>query len=214
LETLLLFATCGWIIWEAFKRLCLEGHTVDASPWAFLVVLISILVDLRRSQHLSHAAKIWHSQALEADALHFSTDVWSSCVVLVGLCCVKIGQLYPMWNFLGQMDALAAFGVAIIVMGVSYRLGVRTLIHLLDGAPTGAVEKIVGIVEAIPGVIDCHHVRIRTSGTDTFVDIHVKMDGGITLRQANKLTEIIEEQLQKAYPHADVTIHAEPEEAF
>ena len=84
-ETILLFVTCGWIIYEAVNRLFFEMVEVDPSIWAFLTMGISIVVDFSRSRVLSRAAKKYQSQALEADALHFSTDIWSSSVVIIGL---------------------------------------------------------------------------------------------------------------------------------
>ena len=85
-ETLLLLVTCLWIVYEASRRLFFHGPIeVDPSVWAFLVVMLSIVVDFSRSRALLRVSKKYHSQALEADALHFSTDIWSSCVVLFGL---------------------------------------------------------------------------------------------------------------------------------
>ena len=86
-ETLLLLATCGWIMYEAINRLFFRSIEVEASIWAFGVMVISIMVDWSRSRVLKRAAKAHRSQALEADALHFSTDIWSSAVVILGLAC-------------------------------------------------------------------------------------------------------------------------------
>lgn len=209
-ETLLLLATCAWIAWESLDRLFFNPKPVDVSIWAFAVVLLSIGIDTWRSRRLMHAAKKHNSQALEADALHFRTDIWSSCVVLLGLVCVRIADAYPSVAWLHKADAVAALGVAAIVVGVSYRLGERTVQNLLDIAPLGAVSQVQKIVEDIPGVVDCHHVRIRHSGPDLFLDLHVSMDGSMTLQAAHDLTELIEEKIQKAFPGADVTVHAEP----
>ncbi|MGB6349811.1 MAG: cation diffusion facilitator family transporter, partial [Pseudolabrys sp.] len=85
-ETALLFLLSGIIIWEAIKRLMdHEGHIVEASIWAFGVVILSIIVDFFRARALSHTAQKTSSHALEADALHFSSDLWSSLAVLIGL---------------------------------------------------------------------------------------------------------------------------------
>ena len=85
-ETLLLLVTCLWIVYEASRRLFFhEPIEVDPSKWAFLVIMLSIVVDFSRSRALLRVSKKYQSQALEADALHFSTDIWSSCVVLFGL---------------------------------------------------------------------------------------------------------------------------------
>ncbi len=83
-ETLLLLLTCGWIIYESVKRLLFTEVHVEVSLWAFAVVILSIIIDFGRSRALARTAKKHNSQALEADALHFSTDIWSSRVVLDG----------------------------------------------------------------------------------------------------------------------------------
>jgi cation diffusion facilitator family transporter len=209
-ETLLLLATCGWIIWEAVERLFYKPSVVDASIWAFLVMLISIVVDISRSRMLYRAAEKFKSQALEADALHFSTDIWSSMVVIVGLVGVLIGGKFPALKFLHNADAVAALGVAIIVVWISLQLGKRTVQALLDGAPLGLMDKIKVCVETVPGVTDCHNIRVRTSGPRYFVDVHVLLDGKQTLDEAHRLTDHIESCIRELMPGSDVTVHPEP----
>jgi cation diffusion facilitator family transporter len=209
-ETLLLLATCGWIIREAVERLFSRNVRVDASVWVFAVMLISIVVDVSRSRMLYRAAAKHRSQALEADALHFSTDIWSSAVVLVGLLGVKLAQAVPSLSFLLKADAVAALLVAVIVVVVSLKLGLRTLNALLDTAPDGMTEKVKAAVEAVEGVQDCHAIRLRHSGPHCFVDLHVLLDGAQTLEAAHQVTERIEQVVQGIMSDADVTVHPEP----
>jgi cation diffusion facilitator family transporter len=210
LETVLLLATCGWIIREAVERLAHKSVHVDASVWAFGVIAISIVVDVTRSRMLNRVAIKHRSQALEADALHFSSDVWSSAVVILGLIGVKVAAAVPSLGFLVKADATAALVVAGIVVAVSLRLGVRTVQALLDAAPDGVPEQVKAAVEAIDGVRDCHAVRIRHSGPYYFVDLHVLLDGSQTLEAAHQLTEVIELKVQGLLPEADITVHPEP----
>jgi cation diffusion facilitator family transporter len=209
-EVLLLLATCVWIISEAFERLTSKHVVVDASIWTFAVMAVSIAVDVSRSRMLYRAAKKHRSQALEADALHFSTDIWSSAVVIVGLLGVKVANWFPSLAFLEKADAVAALGVALIVVVVSLKLGLRTIEALMDTAPAGMAEKIKAGVEAIKTVADCHAVRVRQSGPHYFVDLHVTLDGGQTLHAAHELTEQVEQAVQTILPGADVTVHPEP----
>ena len=152
-ETLLLLATCVWIIYEAIDRLFYHPVKVEASIWAFIVMATSIIIDVTRSRILYKAARKYNSQALEADALHFSTDIWSSSVVILGLILLKLSELFPKLAWLDKADAIAALGVALIVIYVSIQLGYRTIMGLLDTAPKGSVEKVKAIAESIPGVI-------------------------------------------------------------
>jgi len=209
-ETLLLLATCAWIIQESIHRLTTRHVQVDASIWAFAVMGISIAVDLSRSRMLSRVASKHRSQALEADALHFSTDVWSSTVVILGLLGVRLAGWYPGLGFLLQADAVAALIVAGIVVVVSGRLGLRTIQVLLDTSPPGADERIKAAVAVMDGVLDCHAVRVRHSGPYYFVDLHILVDGEQSLRSAHALTERVEQAVEAILPGADVTVHPEP----
>lgn len=210
LETGLLLATCVWIVWDAVDRLVAHKVEVEVTAWSFAVMITSIAIDWSRSRVLYRAARRYRSDALEADALHFSTDIWSSTVVIAGLICVKLSEWQSGLAFLRFADAVAAILVALIVVYVSIRLGVRTTQALLDAAPAGVDRRVIAAVEALPGIADCHHVRVRYSGPVAFVDIHVLLDGNLTLRAAHDLTEEIETAIREVLPGADVTVHPEP----
>ena len=209
-ETLLLLVTCFWIIYEATHRLLYHATDVEVNYWSFTVMITSIVVDISRSRILYRAARKYNSQALEADALHFSTDIWSSGVVILGLFLVKLSEWVPSLAILRQADSVAAIMVGLIVVYISIKLGIRTIQALLDVAPSGIEEKIISAVEVLPGITDCHNVRVRYSGPQLFVDIHVLIDGSLTLIEAHDLTEEIERVIQKLIPNADVTVHPEP----
>lgn len=209
-ETMLLLITCFWIVSEAVDRLFFVTVEVNPTWWAFLVMGISIGVDISRAKMLGRVARKYKSQALEADALHFSTDVWSSAVVIFGLFGVVLANRYPAMSFLLKADALAALIVAIIVVGVSLRLGKRTIAVLLDSAPRKLTEQITRVVSQVTGVQSCHNVRARFVGAQVFVDVHAVIDGEQSLSQAHALTEDIERAILAVVPGADITVHPEP----
>jgi cation diffusion facilitator family transporter len=210
-ETLLLLVTSGWIIYEAAHRLTAPEVHVEVSVWSFIVMGASIVVDVTRSRILMQAARKHNSQALEADALHFSTDIWSSSVVILGLIFVLAGRYFPSLAFLEKGDAIAALVVAVIVIYVSAELGIRSIQALLDAAPrNGEYERIIEEVGKMKGISDVHAVRIRSSGAGWFVDMHVTMDGDMTLKESHALTEKVERKVQKILPKSDVTVHVEP----
>jgi cation diffusion facilitator family transporter len=211
-ETVLLLLTSAWIIYEAVNRLFFHPAKVEASIWAFVVMGTSIAVDYTRSRILARAAKKYNSQALEADALHFSTDIWSSSVVILGLIGVTIAKYVPNLRWMGEADAIAAMAVALIVIFISGELGWRTIQALLDAAPKGLSDRIASSVRAMPGITDCHAVRVRPSGAHWFVDLHVTMNGSMSLRSAHATTEKIEKQVREILPGSDVTVHVEPTE--
>ncbi|MDP4210152.1 MAG: cation diffusion facilitator family transporter [Bacteroidota bacterium] len=203
-ETILLLITCVWIISEAIGRLT-SGHThIEVSVWSYVVVVTSIVVDFTRSRALYKVAIKHNSQALEADALHFSTDIWSSTVVLFGLVCANFG-----WYF---ADSVAALGVALIVLFVSYKLGRRAVDVLLDRAPASLINQIASTLNDIPEVKYFHDLKVRNSGADTFVNVTIHLDPEISLRQAHAISDMVEREICKKVPRCEVQVHYEPEE--
>jgi cation diffusion facilitator family transporter len=209
-ETMLLLATCVWIVWAAAGRLLHGGVEVEVTVWSFAVMLVSIGVDFSRSRALARVAKATGSQALEADALHFQTDIWSSSVVIGGLICVKLANLFPGMAWLSNADAVAALGVAGIACLVTVRLGMRAVRALMDEAPSEIEGRIVRAATAVDGVADCHHVRFRYSGAELFIDAHISMDGSLPLVAAHEIADRVELAIQTELPGADVTVHTEP----
>ena len=171
---------------------------------------VSIGVDYNRSRMLYRAARKHNSQALEADALHFSTDIWSSAVVIVGLGLVWLSERLPALAVLAKADAIAALVVALIVIYVSVELGMRTLHGLMDQAPEKLRPQIIAAAMGVTGVIDAHQVRIRPSGPELFIDLHVLADGSLELEAAHNLTLEIEQAVAQVAPRADITVHIEP----
>jgi cation diffusion facilitator family transporter len=212
-ETVLLLGTSAWIIYAAIQRLFFISVKVEASIWSFIVMGTSIVIDYTRSRILYKAARKYNSQALEADALHFSTDIWSSSVVILGLIGLTVGRYVSGLDWMHKADSVAALVVALIVVYVSGELGWRTISGLLDTAPKGLTEKIEQAASAVPGIVDAHAVRIRPSGAHTFIDMHITMDGDCTLNEAHAATEIIERAIHKIIQPADITVHVEPAEA-
>ncbi len=215
IETLLLFITCGWIIYEATQRLFFQTIEVKVSYWSFIVMGLSIAIDLTRSRALMKAAKKHGSQALEADALHFSTDVWSSAVVIAGLIAVSIGELIKSSNpglasWFFRSDAIAALGVSGIVIYVSVNMGSRSIRTLMDSAPIGINAAVERVVTSIPGVIAVDRIRSRQSGPSVFVDMTLAVSRTASLEEAHSIASAAESAVQKLLPRTDVMVHIDP----
>lgn len=207
-ETLLLLLTCVWIIYESVNRLFFKTAAVEVNAWAFIVVILAIVIDYGRSRALARAAKKHNSQALEADALHFATDIWSSLVVLGGLVMVLIAEQAGLpWLIKG--DALAALIVAIIVIQVSVQLGRRTISGLLDAVPADLLDQIHQVIQ-VPGVLQVGRVRARHSGPDAFADLTVMVSRDTSLEQAHAIAAAVEEEVHKIMPGSDVVVHLDP----
>src|SRR3569832_2360942 len=167
IETGLLLLTCFWIVWEAGKRLFFTSVEIEPTIWAFVVMFVSIALDFWRSRALKRVADKYNSQALQADALHFSTDIWSSSVVILGLALVWTSRSYHL-PWLMKADPISALFVAVIVVFVSWRLARQTIDALLDAAPAGVRAEIIRKVEAVDGVLEIERVRIRKAGNRYF----------------------------------------------
>jgi len=216
LEAGLLVLTAIWVIYEAIRRLLFHDSHVEITIWAFVVMAISIAVDFTRSRTLLRVARSTGSQALEADALHFSTDIWSSSVVIAGLLVVWLAGRFSLAGWLGQADAVAALGVSGIVIWVSIRLAKETIDALLDRAPDTIVEQVQTQVRALPDVLEVRRVRMRRAGNKLFADVVVAAPRTFTFEQTHMLTEQVEQAAREAVrtvsPQGDIDIvvHVEP----
>ncbi|HEX9289807.1 MAG TPA: cation diffusion facilitator family transporter [Anaeromyxobacteraceae bacterium] len=208
LETGLLLATCVWIAYESVKRLFFEDVHVEATVWSFVVMAVSIAIDVSRSRALARAARKYRSQALEADALHFHTDIWSSSVVLAGLALVVTSARSGL-PWLAKADAVAALGVAAIVVSVSMRLGKKSVDDLLDAVPQELSEA-VATAARVAGVVEVARVRLRRSGPDWFADVTLRVDAGASFEEAHAVSHAAERAILTVVPGADVVVHADP----
>lgn len=207
-ETALLLVTCVWIVYESVDRLFFHPAHVEPTPWAFAVMAVSIVVDVSRSRALARTAKKYGSQALEADALHFSTDVWSSAVVLAGLALVVVSQRTGV-AWLAQADAVAALAVAAIVVVLSLKLGKKSIDDLVDAVPEGLRESLVAAAR-VPGVVDVPRLRVRKTGPTAFVDVTITVGRHLAFERAHGVADVAERALLGLLPGADVVVHVEP----
>lgn len=208
-ETALLLLTCAWIIYEAALRLFFRRIDIEPSIAAFAVMLFSMGVDWWRSRVLGRIATKYDSQALEADALHFSTDIWSAGVVVVGLSLVLIGRTYHV-EWLRDSDPISALFVAGVVVSVSWRLARRTIDALLDAAPPGVRSQIYDAVLRVDGVIEVDRVRIRRAGNRYFADLAVGLARTVTFQRSGQLASAVSDAVHRILPAADVTVEPLP----
>lgn len=206
IETLLLLITCVWIIYEAVSRL-ISGEThIEVNIWSYIVVISSIIIDVSRSRALMRVAKKHNSQALEADALHFSTDIWSSSVVLLGLICANFGIFVA--------DSIAALFVALIVIYVSYKLGKRSINVLLDKVPEESYLKIKSILDGLNEIEQYHDLKVRAAGAEYFVELNIHVKSELNILEAHDIATMIENKIKSKILRCHVHVHIEPQEKF
>ena len=177
---------------------------IEVTVWSYAVVITSIVIDFSRSRALMKAARLHNSQALEADAIHFSTDIWSSSVVLLGLVCSNFGFYYA--------DPVAALFVAVIVIYVCFTLGKKAVDVLLDRAPGDYVGIVENIAADVRGLTSVHDIRARMAGADIFLEVCVHLDPSSTLEEAHRISHEFEALIHEKISRCKVHIHQEPEE--
>jgi cation diffusion facilitator family transporter len=202
-ETAILFVLSGVVIWEALSRLVGgHGHAVEATVAAFAVIVVSIVVDFFRARVLYRVAAETSSEALEADALHFGSDMWSSAAVLVGLVGVALGYAWA--------DSAAAIAVAMFICVAGWRLARRTIDTLTDTAPVGAANKINALAAQVAGVVAVDRVRVRPAGDTLFVDLDVAVSRTLPLDRVAAIKDQIAGAIRADLPRAQTTVNTEP----
>src|SRR5260221_4548628 len=210
-ETGLLVVTSVYIIVEAFVRLLYKHVHLQPNPLFMVILGLAMGIDIVRSRALALVARDYPSEALEADALHFSTDVWSTFVVILGMGAVWIGQRTGM-TWLQDADPIAALVVAAIVIWIGSRLGKGTLDALLDAAPAGLQQRVVTAVGGLEGVISTERVRVRRAGNQHFVDVTISVPRSASFEQVHAISDAVERRVGEIVP-ADVMVHMEPRAA-
>jgi len=202
-ETILLFVAAGWIFYDGFQRIFFIHSEPEITFFSFAVMIVSILVDYSRSKTLYRIAHKYGSQALEADALHFKTDMLTSGVVLIGLVIVYLFGI-------SNADSYAAIIVAGVIVYTSLGLGRRTLDVLLDKAPKGIQGQILESITGFEGVKNVHSVRVRKVISETFVDLHIEVPRIYTHDKAHKIATNVENKIRnEILPNSDVVVHVD-----
>lgn len=202
-ETALLFVLCGIVVWEAAHRLLgSQQHAVEATVWAFAVIVVSVVVDFFRARLLYRVAHETASEALEADALHFGSDMWSSVAVLIGLGGVAFG--------LPWADAAAALIVALFVCLAGWRLGRRTIDTLTDTAPAGVADTVRQLAARAPAVVAVERVRVRPVGDKLFVEVVAAVSRTLPLDRVEALKARVADTIRAGLPRAEVDVAIAP----
>ena len=216
-QTGLMLTSSIWIVYEAFHRILFHNRlALPLTIWPFLVLLLSIVVDYTRARNLKRIASQYRSDALGADAVHFSTDIWSSVAVLLGLTATVIGERFHI-PAMEIADPIAALVVSGIILRVTWTLARRTAETLLDATPaqdgqTAAQtrRKLIQDLAGIDGVLSVDRLRTRRSGSGYFADVSLAMPRNLTFQRSEQITTSATQVIQRLLPEADVVVHSVP----
>ena len=198
----MLYVLAGGIVVQAWSHLRDGAPPPTLSAVPFVVLVVDIAVNFWRARALHRTARDTRSQALEADALHFASDVLGSIAVIAGLALSGLGYA---WG-----DAAAAIGVAVVIALLGLRLARSTVETLLDRAPEGASEKAIAAIRAVPGVVDVERLRMRMVGSTHFIDAIVQVPRTYPIDRVEEIKRRAQAAVSKVLDDADLTFTAVP----
>ncbi len=202
IEALLIFVAAVWIIVEAVKKLFGERIELESIALGSIVMLISAIVNTYVSRRLYKVARATNSVALEADALHLKTDIFTSLGVAVGLGLI-------MATGINWLDPVIAILVALFIIREAYILLMKAFTPLLDTAwSSNEIEELEKKLKGLDVIY--HDLRTRVAGNYRFVDIHIQIPEDVSVGSAHKYCDKIESELTSYYKNLTVTIHVEP----
>jgi len=211
IEALLIFVAALWIIYEAIHKL-LAPQPLEKAGLGVVVMLISAVVNWGISGRLFKVGRETDSIALQADAWHLRTDVYTSGGVMAGLGIVWICHwILPGYN-LTWVDPVAALFVALLILKAAWGLTSESVRDLLDASLPPAEEQwIQNYAKSLgPTVCGLHGLRTRKGGATRFIEFHLIVPENLSVGEAHALSDVIEDAITARYPEAHVTIHIEP----
>ena len=202
-EALLIVGAAIGIVYEAVEKF----HTAETPAflsYGIAIMVFAIFINFLVSRRLIHVAKVTGSQALEADGLHLSADIWTSVGVLTGLVLMQVTG----WAWL---DPVIAIFVAGIIFRAGWRMIVESTAELTDASLAPEEEAAIGaIFDEVPEVRGWHCLRTRRSGSYKLLDVHILFDGSMHLSRVHAVCDEIEQAIRSQFGTFDVLIHAEP----
>jgi cation diffusion facilitator family transporter len=209
-EALLIFIAAFWIIFEALKKLN-SPKVMEFAEWGVAVMLFSSVVNYIISRKLFQVGKEADSIALQADAWHLRTDVYTSAGVMAGLSVIWLGhKLFPNPN-IHWMDPVAALFVAVLILRAAYNLTVHSILDLLDvKLPPEEENFIRAIISHQPVIYGFHQLKTRKAGHVRFVEFHIKVDPQMSVLDSHGITKTLKQNIRKKFTDCVITIHIEP----
>jgi len=209
-EALLIFGAAFWIIFEALKKLN-APEVMENAEWGVGVMLLSSVMNFIVSQKLFQIGKEADSIALQADAWHLRTDVYTSAGVMLGLSIIWLGHKFFPDPKIHWIDPVAAIGVAILIMHAAYELTMNSLRDLVDAKlPAEEEDFIRGIISRESTIYGFHQLRTRKAGHVRFVEFHINVDSHMSVQDSHNITRVLKKNIRDKFPESTITIHIEP----
>ena len=203
-QALFITASAIFLVVEAVGRI-LEPEPIARAPVGIGVMVFAIIVTTALVTYQRRVVRLTGSTAIKADALHYASDILMNVGVIAALAlALTVG-----W---GLADPIIAIVIAGVIVHAAVRVALSSIQQLMDHEfPEEDRDRIRKIVLEHPEVLNCHDLRTRRSGIDSFIQVHVEMDRSLTLLRAHEISDAVEARIREAFPHAEVLIHADPE---
>jgi cation diffusion facilitator family transporter len=211
IEAILIFFAAGLIINEAFHKL-LNPQPLGLVGWGVGVMLLSSVINIVVSHLLFVVGRATDSVALEADAWHLRTDVYTSAGVLFGLLVILVGKWAAPNLNLNWIDPAAAIAVALLIIFTAYRMVRKSARDILDASlPDHELSQIRELIfKQTPDVVGFHGLRTRKAGSTRFVEFHLLVDQDMTVFESHRITQVITDDIRQLFPETYANIHIEP----
>ncbi len=211
IEALLIFVAAGWIAWESVAKL-ITPRPVETVGWGVIVMLVSAAANMVVARMLFRVGKETDSVALIADGWHLRTDVYTSAGVMAGLAVIWSGDLLFPGIDLDWLDPVAAIGVALLILKAAWDLTRQSSGGLMDETlPPEEAEEIRRLIRSLQPVIHGYHqLRTRKAGHYRFIEVHIQVDGRMSVAKAHRLNQDLVKLIKERFPYATVTVHTEP----
>ena len=204
IEGLLIFVAAAMIITEAFKKI-FEPVEIEQSTIAIAVMLISGVINFIVSRKLYKVAKEEDSMALEADALHLKTDIYTSLGVGLGIFLIKVTGIVI-------LDSVVAMLVALLIIKEAWELSKNAFDYLIDARLSeeeeAEIEKVIR--EHSNQFIDYHKLKTRKSGNSKHIDFHITVDPSLTVIETHDIIASLKKDMNEKFKNTRVTVHIDP----
>jgi ferrous-iron efflux pump FieF len=202
-QSIFIFASAGYIVFEAISRL-IEPKPIENSVAGIVVVVIAILLTLGLVAYQRHVVQQTRSLAIEADSIHYRGDLLMNLSVIAAL--ILSGYFGLHWA-----DAVFGILIALLIAWSAGKIVIRAFAQLMDQEFSDQDrERIKEIARSHSEVVNLHDLRTRRSGVDSFIQFHLELDGEMKLKEAHRISDEVRDEIMAAFPGSEVLIHQDP----
>ena len=203
LQAAFIVGSAGFILYDGIYRF-IYPQKVNETVFGISVMAICLFCTVLLVLFQRYVIRKTHSQAIAADSLHYVVDILSNSSVILSLFVVR----YMHWEW---FDIITAILISLYLIYNAWHLALEALQEITDKELDSQIkEQIIRLACSVEGVLGCHDLRSRISGSRWFVEIHLEFDGNKTLTETHALTDLAERKVIEAYPQIQLIVHQDP----